>query len=134
MTNSIHPNSRSSDSHAALFYFQSQFTWIDPTKLSKKECKNMRISVVAEFNCAQMKMGRKMMGASTYHRHLEEHFPCISICLHKEIYCDKCKVLGTDMSPCRFVIRHITQCATASLPSPNTIASYHFMTETFAQH
>ena len=115
MSNCIHPNGRSSDSHGALFYFQSQFTRIDPPKLSEKECeKKMRTSVVAEFNRVQTELGRKTMGASTFRRHLEEHFPRVSICPHKKDYCDKCKALGTDMSRCRFVIRKITESGNSS--------------------
>ena len=110
MTNCIHPNGRSSDSHGAQFYFQSHFTRIDPPKLSEKDReKKMRASVFAEFNRAQTEQGMKTMGASTFRRHLEEHFPRVSICPHKEDYCDKCKALGIDKSRCRFVIRKITE-------------------------
>ena len=115
MANCIHPNGRSNDSHGALFYFQSHFTRIDPPKLSEKEReKKMRTSVVAEFNRAQTDLGRKTMGASTFRRHLEEHFPRVSICPHREDYCDKCKELGTDVSRCRFVIRKITESGNSS--------------------
>ena len=74
----------------------------------------MRTSVVAEFNRAQTEQGMKTMGASTFRRHLEEHFPRVSICPHKEDYCDKCKALGIDISRCRFVIREITESGNSS--------------------
>ena len=108
MNNFLHPNGRSNNSHRALFYFQSHYS------PRKTVCEKMRTSVVAEFNRAQTELDRKTMEASTFRRHLEEHFPRISICPHKEDYCDKCKVLGTDMSRCRFVIRKITESGNSS--------------------
>ena len=54
------------------------------------------------FNWAQA----ERLWEHQHFRHLEEHFPCVSIYPHKEDYCDKCKVLGTD---CRFVVRKITE-------------------------
>ena len=105
VTKCIHPNGRSGESHGALFYFHSHFTRIDPPKLSEKDWEKVKASVVAEFNRAQLELGMKTMGASTFRRHLEEHFPRATICPHKEDYCDKYKALGTDMSRCRFVIK-----------------------------
>ena len=48
------------------------------------------------------------MGASTFRRHLKEHFPRVGLCLHKQDYCDTCKVLEMDLSQCQFIIHKIT--------------------------
>ena len=50
----------------------------------------MKLSVVAEFNCAQSAIGHQTMGASTFRRLLQKLFPHVGICPHKEDYCDTC--------------------------------------------
>ena len=136
MTNCIYSNGRSADSHGALFYFHSSFTQIDPPSTSEKDYeKKMHTSVVGEFNRAQREMGGNKMGASTFRRHLKEHFPRVGLCPHKQDYCDTCKVLETDLSRCRFIIRKITGSGNSSketlLPHETELAT---LTKTQQNH
>ena len=136
MTNCIYSNGRSADSHGALFYFHSSFTRIDPPSTSEKDYeKKMHTSVVGEFNRAQREMGGNKMGASTFRRHLKEHFPRVGLCPHKQDYCDTCKVLETDLSRCRFIIRKITGSGNSSketlLPHETELAT---LTKTRQNH
>ena len=54
------------------------------------------------------------MGASTFQRLLEKHFPRVSICPHKEDYCDTCKAMGVDISRCAFTIKKIRDSGNSS--------------------
>ena len=56
------------------------------------------------------------MGASTFLRHFDEHFPLVSICPHKE---DNCTALGIDMRHCTFVIQKITTNTSSTKQEPN---------------
>lgn len=49
------------------------------------------------------------MAASTFQKYLEKHFPRVSICPHKEDYCDTCKALEIDMKWSTFSIRKIRE-------------------------
>ena len=115
MTNCTHPNGRSADSHGALFYFSSHFTRIDPPSKSETDYDTkMHKSVVAQFNRAQREMSGNTMGASTFRRLLKKHFPRVSICPHKEDYCDTCKALMVDSSRCMFVIKKMRESGNSS--------------------
>ena len=103
------------DSHGALFYFQSHYTRIDPPAKTEKDYnKKMQVSVVAAFNRAQEETGGKTMAASTFRKHLEKNFPRVSICPHKEDFCDTCKALDIDMKRTTFIIRKIKESGNTS--------------------
>jgi len=54
VTNCIHSNGQSADSHGALFYFSRHFTRINPSSKSKIEYdRKMQKSMAAQINHAQ---------------------------------------------------------------------------------
>lgn len=59
------------------------------------------------------------MGTSAFLRLLDKHFLQVSICPHKEDYCNTCK--ARDLSTCTFVLRKIRK-------------SGHSLEETLRQH
>ena len=85
------PNGRSEDSSGPTSYFLPKFTTIQAPKQGISHYQErLKRSVVGEFNRAQVEAGRGSCSNGTSHNWLKKYRPKLSVCPHKEDYCDTC--------------------------------------------
>ena len=85
------PNGRSEDSSGPTSYFLPKFTTIQAPKQGISHYQErLKRSVVGEFNHAQVEAGRGSCSNGTSHNWLKKYRPKLSVCPHKEDYCDTC--------------------------------------------
>jgi len=114
--NNSQPNGRSADSHGPTWYFISKFTTIQsPKKDVHNYDERLRRSVVGEFNKSQRGMGKGTCLNGSACNWLQEHRPKVTICLHKQDYCDTCAKHDTDIHTQQTTLNRIRQSGSASV-------------------
>ena len=88
------PNGRSADSSGPPHYFVSNFATVQAPKPGCSHYQeHLKRSIDGEFNRTQREAGRGTCSNGSSHNWLRKYRPKLSICPHKEDYCDTCAKL-----------------------------------------
>ena len=113
--NNSQPNGRAAGSHSAQFFLSPKFTRIDPPKANEKNSEQKsRSSLVAEFNRAQVELGRDTCGKTAGREWLKQHRPKHALHPSMTDYCDTCKIKKEELSRIQAVQNRLLQSGNAS--------------------
>ena len=112
--NNSQPNGRQEGSYSAHFFLPRFTRIVAPAEREKNHEEKSRSSVVAEFNRAQLEIGRPTCGSTAMREWLHTHRPKVALHPSMTDYCDTCKYLKEQVSWNQAITNRMQQSGSAS--------------------